>query len=308
MSTLFPDEVPPIEAYFWLRDIHRYPHTVEFSRHQELGDSKSWGKFLDTNFITEAGEHIGDKPEVRAMAQVWSAANGFHGTIHGTKMQLEHSCNVIAAVDGVARHDTEIDDEHWSIINNMQSQGLESNVIRRLTDQMQHLLGHLSRTAEMHRGVFRQSHKDAIEGRMDRFIHEGAAMVDSFKEMRKDFALPRKPYQIRQHTLSQLVISLDDALNTITPLRKWIRTEPLPEEIRRRIFDNETVFLKARSQVKKWRDNPSQKFGSKLKDLAIEVLEATDELAKLKDESYHAISKMGACFLDRGGRCKNPYT
>lgn len=308
MSDSVEAQVSVAETRFWLRDIHRYEHTADFGTYENVGNADSWGLYLDKGFVTEAGEFIGDKPEVIALAAVWYRANELHNELDGVKIQLEHTCNVIASVEDVARHDTELDDNHWQIVVNMQRRGLESSVLEGTTRELEHVLEKLTQRAHKHRGVFRQSYIDSIEGRMNRFIKEGEAMLASFKESQKHFLLPKTPYQIRQFTLSQLARSLEDVLNVVTPLRQKVKNAPIDEEMRRRILDNEAVLLRARSQVKKWRDNPSQRFRGKVKTLVLKVRQVLDDLAKLKDESYHAISKLGVCFYCRTGRCKNPYT
>lgn len=308
MSTDAKQQQTQHEPLWWLRDIHRFEHTITVDRGAQPGNQDSWGMFLDGKFVTEAGEFIGDKPEVKALSNVWYAANKFHGIESSIEAQAEQTCNVIAALNDVARHDVILDDEMWGIVRNMQVCGIEVNSLRSTIRELSGAKEHLTRASERVRGVFRLSHRGKIEDRLERFIKEQAAMIEAFEGYLGDFDLPQTAYQARQYVLSQLVLQLERALEILTPLRRKIKDAPLPEDLRQRIITNEATFLRARSQVKKWRDNPSQRFGGKVKELVLLLLSAAADMATMKDESYHAISKLGAVFYCRTGVCKNPYT
>ncbi len=295
-------------AEWWLRDIHRFEHTVALDRQDIVpGNKDSWGKFLDRNFVTESGESIGDKPEVKAMEAVWTAANKFHGVVSCLHTQGEQTCNVIAALNDVVRHDMVLDDELWQIVNNMQGGTKEADALNFTLRELETIGERLKATSKRIRGVFRSTHRATIEERLDRFIKQQEDMIASFKGCLDDFAMPQTAYQVRQYVLSQLVLQLDAVLEVVTPLRRKINDLPLPEELRQRIHANEATYLRARSQIKKWRDNPSQRLGAKVKETFMLLVKAGEDMACMKDESYHAISKLGAIFYCRTGICKNPY-
>ncbi len=132
-------------------------------------------------------------------------------------------------------------------------------------------------------------------------------MISSFREARKAFELPQTPYQLRQVVLSELLIQVELALEQIAPMRRGVKDAPIPEELRKRIIDNEAAFYRARSQIKKWRDNPSQRFGGKMKEMAILLHKSCGEMWLLKDQSFHAGLKLGLRFFSRAGFVRNQY-
>ncbi len=97
-----------------LRDIHPFPHTIVAPHIDRDGNKDSWGYFLDTKFVNAAGEYNGDNAEVIAVATVWLGANNFHRILLETRQQAEKTCNIIAALEGVKRHDGVLDDATWA--------------------------------------------------------------------------------------------------------------------------------------------------------------------------------------------------
>ncbi len=306
MSNSAPHDESAAVANRWLRDIHRYEHTIVVDESISEGNKDSWCHFLDRAFITEAGEYIGDKPEVRAIAKIWYGANQFHQITSDLKYQAEQTCNVIAALEGVRRHDVVLDDETWEIVANMQSGSREAKVLISTMREIEAVLERMKHNASRVRGVFRPAHKDKIEGRLNRAIAEQEAMLSSFRGIIGELSLPQTAYEVRQYILSQLILQVDLALEILTPLRRELKDTASPEDFRKRIFDNEATFFRARSQLKKWRDNPSQKFGAKVKEMCLLLLKTNKDTVLLKDDSFHAISKLGARFYTRCGRATKP--
>lgn len=308
MCTNAPAEQTNTNQFRWRRDLHRYEHTIAFEVDEAGGNYDSYGHFLDRTFITEAGEYIGDKADVQVAAAVWHAANDFHKFFGAFRRQAEQTCNVIAALDGVKRHDVVLDEETWAIVDNMQSGSVEQNALDfAITDLRRNVLERLKWNADRLRDVFRPALKDKVEGRLERLIAEQKAMLHSFEEIMTDLGLPQSAYQVRQYVLSQMIVYVEKALEIITPLRRELKDAAVPDGWLKRIVDNEAIFFRARAQLKKWRDNPSQKFGGKMKEMAILLVKTNNDMAELKDPSYHAISKLGARFFTRCGRARNPY-
>ena len=304
-----PDKNTGPERPLWLRDIHRYAHTIVAPYIEKDGNKDSWGYFLDGAFVTEAGEYIGDNTEVKALAAVWYRANQFHKILGELRRQAEKACNIIAALEGVKRHDVVLDDATWDIVNNMQLGSREQSALQSAIRDLRHIVLHHSKlNADQMRNVFRPKYKDKINGRLDRLIAQQEAMIASFVEIEKELGLPQTAYEVRQYALSQLLINVEEALEAVTPMRRETKDVELPEGFRQRIVDNEGTFFRARAQLKKWRDNPSQKFGGKMKEMALLLLKTSNNTAMLKDDSYHALSKRGARFFNRCGRVPNPYS
>ncbi len=290
-----------LQPYKWLRDINRFEHTVAFSKTAASQPHDSLGLLLDRKFTTVGGDFIGDQPEVKAIVAVWYGANQFYGFLDEMKLQAEQTCNVIAALAGVARHDAVLDEETWTIVNNMQTGSFEATQLLSSIRALESVLIQNKRIAAGLGGVYRPAHKAKVEGRLNRFIAENEAMLQSFRGMLGDFALPQTAYQARQYVLSELILKVERALEYIAPMRRELQDAPLPEGFWQRIIDNEGAFYRARAQLKKWRDNPSQKFGSKMKEMAILLQNTCLDMARMKDDSYHACSKLGLRFFNRCG-------
>ena len=298
------DEVASSERRKWLRDINRFEHTIDLRQYTIDGNTLSWGYYLDRSFKTQEGEFIGDKPEVQAIAAVWHGANAFFAILGDVSRQAEVACNVIAALNSVQRHDIVLDDEMWSIINNMHHGNRQRSAISFALSEMNAIKQRLEYNAGRLRGVFRGKHKVKVEGKLDRFIKEQEAMMRSFEQVAAELSMPQTPYQVRQYVLSELIDQVGIAVEHIAPMRRAIKDSPLPPEILKSIVDNEAALYRARSQLRKWRDNPSQKFGAKMKEMAIHLNATCNEMCKLKDQSYIAASKLGIQFLDRCGTVK----
>lgn len=301
-------KMPERGTFWWLRDIHRFEHTIKIDRGSTPGNNDSWGKFLDRNFVTESGDFIGDKPEVKALEAVWAAANRFHAIEPSLLFQAEQTCNVIAALNDVAAHDAILDDAMWEIVTNMQSNGKEACALKLAIGELENIQARLKQNVERVRGVFRPSHSEKIEGRLARFAEEQEAMIASFKAYIGDFALPQTANDVRQYVLKQLALQLDSVLEAVTPLLDAIKDAPLPEVRWQRIISSAEAFRSARAQVEIWHDHPSRKFDGTVKRTVLQLLQASNDLASLKDESYHDLSKLGAVFFNRAGVCKNPYS
>lgn len=301
-------KMPERGTFWWLRDIHRFEHTIKIDRGSTPGNNDSWGKFLDRKFVTESGDFIGDKQEVKDLEVVWAAANSFHAIEPSLLNQAEQTCNVIAALNDVAAHDAILDDEMWEIVTNMQSNGNEACALKLAVGELENIHARLKQNAQRVRGVFRPSHREKIEGRLARFVEEQEAMIASFKAYIGDFALPQTASDVRQYVLKQLAVQLDSVLEAVTPLLDATKDASMPEERRQRIISSAETFRSARAQVEIWHDHPRRQFDGMVKETVLQLLQASNDWASLKDESYHDLSKLGAVFFNRAGVCKNPYS
>lgn len=276
----------------------QYVQDDEFPQSPNFGPS--FGTYLsNTEVLQPDPVRTSSVEERQALRTLWYCLNNIAARFDCLRLSARSAHFVVKLVDNVKRHDCELDKEvsdklrmffgmtlHQSAVLN--SQALFCEAIERL-DQAKFKLN----------GKLRKEQKVRLEDRLQRYLDEGTRIIHVMDEIVQEFNLPNQPFSVRRQVLTELLLSLESMLDLVTSMRKKLDGLPVLLAWDRQIRCNEADLRNWRKQIKKWRDNPTQRFKNKVKICTFDLVRICHDLADLREECYQECLIVGMSFNDR---------
>ncbi|HEY9676635.1 MAG TPA: hypothetical protein V6C76_01440 [Drouetiella sp.] len=285
------------------RRIHlgSYANTFAMTGIRDFQFGPSYGCYIDTT-MTDCVTPISDVPAAKSMRAVWHAVNKFMRSGEELADLTEFACNTIAVVDTYKRHDDVVSDDDMRVISSMARTTEELSALENAHSDIKRIVSDMQIVLENFNGVLKGECKVNLQDRLERILKETIALkAETAGTIDARSSLPNTPYALRRVVMSELLLRFDTVIEQLSPLNTKEVLLELPSDIAERIKKDVTTFQAGRSRLRKWRDNPSQKFGSRFKEFT-EVVDATIcDVGQLKNEMFDLGKAIGARFYNRGG-------
>lgn len=208
------------------------------------------------------------------------------------KTRTRFVAELMEILDGYPRHDSEIDETTWRRISR-QPYHFPGEPLWSACEELQDALRLSRKAMELVQGSSYGDLKVKTEDRLERHIHESERMLADLTQLCWQQSCPRKPYQIRQGSLSALLRTISLTGDSLASLRKKLKGSRLNEPFYQCLcrWDDQIRSMKAR--IRKWRDNPSQKLGNKMRAIHESILIIDDEIDQVRTECLQILYKEG---------------
>lgn len=207
----------------------------------------------------------------------------------------------LTPLDDAPRHDTMLDESSLSRVYEYTYPGRAvADVSRALKLSIEQMEGAMDNSL---RGMFSGELKVQLEDRLVRHIGEGRALLDLFITVGNERRRANQPFAIRQHFLSGILLRLNPFLAEFQSVRKAADTEKDVEpQLKQFLLALEGRLFRLRAEIRRCRDNPSQKLAKKTTAWHKEWQSIAEEALRAKHRVMHAVLRSGVTYR---GRCNN---
>ena len=254
---------------------------------------------MSTSLHTEPAKYAPPCP-LPPQALLWEALKPVLIETGALEMYFRLGSEQIVQVDRAPRHDTVLDEtdvQQFLFRNSMDDCNAlhdAASVLRRTNEE-------LARAANKIKGRFGGEVKVNLTDRLLRHLAEGQALLEVARSQHQTFAMPNRPFEIRQRCMASLFRRVNDVHEMLSRIRTECKHYELQDDSCSLLLELETQLARIRGKLGKWRDNPSQKLGLKLTDAYAQVSSIHRSIQSLHSGLEAKCRLLGIRFRNRNG-------
>lgn len=269
-------------------------------------DGPSFGAYLSNSEELQPNPIRTSSAEERlALKTLWHGLNRIATRFDSLQGNARRAHFVVKLVDNVKRHDCQLDEEMSDTLRKVLGTSVRESAVLVSQELLQEAIERMEQAKLKLAGKLHKEQKVKLEDRLERYLEEGARILEVIEQMTDEFDITYKPFYVRRQVFTELLLAIERMLDEVSPMRKVLDGSAISNESYRRICDNETSFRSWRKQIKKWRDNPTQRFKDRVKICAHDLMRICNDFAQMKEECYQDCLTLGMTFYDRCNRIRS---
>lgn len=240
-----------------------------------------------------------------AMKTLWHGLNKIATRFDSLRSSARKAHCVIKLVDNVKRHDCELDEEMSDALAKLFGVSVHQSAVICSRELLCEAVERIEQAKSMLDGKLHKEQKVRLEDKLARYLEEGVRILEVMDQVTDEFDITYKPFSVRRQVFTELLLAIERMLDEVNSMRRDLDGSAISVEIHRRICVNETTIKGWRKQIKKWRDNPTQRFKDRVKTCTFDLMRICHDFAQLKEECYQECLTIGLTFVDRCNRIRS---
>ncbi|HEY9732329.1 MAG TPA: hypothetical protein V6C89_10480 [Drouetiella sp.] len=256
-----------------------------------------------TNDVTVVPSGFDLAVERTQFTRLWEELKGAVQDANEIELNMHFACEQIAEVDKLPRHDTIVDDSEFDFALFNRCAVDEGSTLRGAIVELQQAQHRVEKARKQLAHRLSGIDKVNIADRLQRHLTEGQALLDSIRKRARFSKIVYRAFEVRRQYMMMLFIQLDSFHGDLTRMRAERKSIDVFESSCARLLLLAEQAARIRARVAKWRDNPSQRIGSKLRAEYLRFISVRKELNELRLEVQYDCRRGGTKFYNRQGEC-----
>lgn len=276
---------------------------LDFPEAPKLGPS--FGSFLGAiDQIKPIRDRESSSEERQSLMNLWFELVRICKVVDDLHHRAENAHQVVMLVDRVKHHGGELEGAIAAQLNQILKCSLDQRAVLKSRKDLFQAVDLVEKSVARLSGFLKKEHKVKLENRLDRFFQEGLQILDVMDSVTIEMDTAYRPFAVRRQVLSDLIVSLQIIIPKANSLSKCLSLPHIKQEWKDKIAGDQADLIRWYKQIKKWRDNPSQRLGVKVKDCTYDLARICQEYSELKEACYQECLSIGMVFYDRCNRIR----
>lgn len=235
---------------------------------------------------------------MHTMLKLWQSLRDSMMLMSDLRSNIGRLVVLFERLDDHPRHDTILSDDQLKALGFRTDRRFTADSAERSLSASIKLMR--SELAKL-QGRFEGQLKVGTEDRFKRLIEEAEQLRDVFSELADNGPVLRQPYSIRRAQLIDVLLVIDPLVEYFVLMQRQFARSSLPAPFWTAVRRITSILLRTRADLRRWRDNPSQKLGSKMAGCNSDVGTMVAEFQRLRNEAMERCRDFDIAFYNRVG-------